>query len=99
MSGCIRRTASEACADPASGRPTAALATPRFKDLRLAIEYVPVGSLRSYKRALRKHTKRHKEQLAASIACFGLAQPFVVDADGEIIAGQALLEAARTAGL
>jgi ParB-like chromosome segregation protein Spo0J len=59
---------------------------------------VPITSLRGYKRALKKHSKRNIEQLVASIQTFGFVQPIVVDAGGEIIAGHGLLAAAKQAG-
>lgn len=89
----------------ASGKPglepeknrTAALAG-LYRDLKLAVEYVPIESLRAYKRALRTHSPAHIEQLEASIQAFGFVQPILVDADGEIVGGHGIYEAARKAG-
>jgi DNA modification methylase len=69
-----------------------------YQDLQLAIEQVPVEELTPYTRKLKKHSKAHIEQLSASIKAFGLVQPLVIDATGEIIAGHGLLAAARQAG-
>jgi hypothetical protein len=69
-----------------------------YRDLKLAVEYVPIESLRVYKRALRTHSPAHIEQLEASIQAFGFVQPILVDADGEIVGGHGIFEAARKAG-
>jgi hypothetical protein len=69
-----------------------------YRDLRLEVRHVPIASLRPYKRALRKHSKRHIEQLTASVAAFGLVQPILIDQHAEIIAGHGLVEAARQCG-
>jgi DNA modification methylase len=69
-----------------------------YRDLKLAVEYVPIESLKAYKRALRTHTPAHIEQLEASIRVFGLVQPILIDADGEIIGGHGIFEAAQKAG-
>lgn len=69
-----------------------------YHDLKLAVEYVPVESLKSYKRALRTHTAEHIEQLVASIHAFGFVQPILVDAEGEIVGGHGIFVAARKAG-
>jgi DNA modification methylase len=69
-----------------------------YRDLKLAVEYVPIKGLRAYKRALRTHSPAHMEQLEASIQAFGFVQPILVDADGEIVGGHGIFEAARTAG-
>ena len=50
-------------AAPPSNRKVKAL----YRDLKLAVEYVPIESLRAYKRALRTHSPAHIEQLEASI--------------------------------
>jgi hypothetical protein len=69
-----------------------------FRDLKLAVEYVPIEQLKAYKRALRTHSTAHVDQLAASIQAFGLVQPIMVDADGEIVGGHGIFEAAVKAG-
>jgi DNA modification methylase len=69
-----------------------------YRDLKLAVEYVPVDTLKAYKRALRTHSPAHIEQLEASIQAFGFVQPILVDAEGEIVGGHGIFEAARKAG-
>ncbi|WP_262269561.1 site-specific DNA-methyltransferase [Microvirga yunnanensis] len=81
-------------AAPPSSRKVKAL----HRDLKLAVEYVPIDSLKAYKRALRTHSPAHIEQLEASIQAFGFVQPILVDADGEIVGGHGIFEAARKAG-
>src|SRR4051794_34357394 len=51
-----------------------------FQDLHLTIEYVPVTSLKRYKRALRQHSPEHIQQLAASLQAFGFVTPIIIDA-------------------
>ena len=69
-----------------------------YRDLKLAVEYVPTESLKAYNRVLRTHTVEHIEQLTASIQAFGFVQPVLVDADGEIVGGHGIFEAACKAG-
>ena len=63
-----------------------------YTDLELAIERVPIESLKTYKRQLRKHSKDQIEKLRASICCFGMVQPLLVDGSGELIGGHGLLK-------
>ncbi len=83
---------------PASAKNSATALAGLYRDLNLSVEYAPIESLRGYKRALRTHTPAHIEQLEASIQAFGLVQPILIDADGEIIGGHGIVEAARKAG-
>jgi hypothetical protein len=69
-----------------------------YTNLELAVERVPIESLKTYKRQLRKHSKDQIEKLRASICAFGMVQPLLVDGTGELIGGQGLLQAARLAG-
>lgn len=69
-----------------------------YRDLKLAVEYVPIDQLKAYKRALRTHSTAHIEQLKASIQAFGFVQPVMVDAGGEIIGGHGIFDAAVKAG-
>lgn len=73
-------------------------ATALFRDLKIAVEYVGVDTIRAYGRRLRTHSPAHIAQLVASIRAFGFVQPILVDADGEIVGGHGILEAAREAG-
>ena len=61
-----------------------------YRDLKLAVEYLPIENLRAYKRALRTHSPAHIEQLEASIQAFGFVQPILIDADGEIVGGHGM---------
>jgi hypothetical protein len=63
------------------------------------ISYRAPGDLRSYKRKLRKHSERQLVQLEASIREFGFVLPVLVDPTGEIVAGEARVEAARRTGM
>ena len=67
-------------------------------DLKLSIAYCAIGSLRSYARNARTHSKRQIEQIAESIRAFGFISPIVADAAGEIIAGHGRLAAAQLLG-
>jgi ParB-like chromosome segregation protein Spo0J len=69
-----------------------------YRDLNLAVEYVPIDQLKAYERALRTHSAAHVDQLEASIGAFGLVQPILVDAHSEIIGGHGIFEAAVKAG-
>lgn len=69
-----------------------------YRDLKLAVEYVPIDQLKAYRRALRMHSTAHIEQLKASMQTFGIVQAVMVDAAGEIIGGQGIFEAAVKAG-
>ncbi|AMJ61099.1 hypothetical protein AXW83_13070 [Bosea sp. PAMC 26642] len=66
-----------------------------FHDMNLAIEHVPIGSLKLYKRALRDHSPAYIDELKSSMKTLGVVQPLVIDADGEIIGGSGLYKAAR----
>src|SRR5690606_33799145 len=66
-------------------------------DLRLT--YRPVSELIPDPRNARTHSKRQIEQIKASIAEFGFANPILVDPEGGIIAGHGRLLAAKAAGL
>ncbi|WP_445503072.1 hypothetical protein [Microvirga sp. G4-2] len=69
-----------------------------YRDLRLAVEYAPIESLKAYKRAMRTHSPAHIEQVEASIQAFGFVQPVPVDAHSEIGGGDGIFEASRKAG-
>src|SRR5215213_5963750 len=74
-------------------------ARPNHSDLKLSIEHVPIGSVRAYRRRLRKSSNALQEKLEASICAFGLVLPFLVDSNGVLIDGHALFEAAKAVGL
>lgn len=63
------------------------------------IEQRSIASLSNYARNPRKHSERQLVALTASILRFGFTMPVVIDANGEVIAGEARLAAARRVGL
>jgi DNA modification methylase len=65
----------------------------------LAIEQLPVSSLRPYSRNARTHSPKQITQIAASIRTFGFNNPVLIDKDGVIIAGHGRVEAAKQLGL
>ena len=63
--------------------------------LRPSVEDWPLDRLRPSGRNPRCHPGRQVEQIAASVRRFGWTNPILVAPDGEVIAGEARLEAAR----
>ncbi|WP_174275137.1 DNA modification methylase [Sphingomonas bacterium] len=63
--------------------------------VRLAIEYVPLGELKTPERQVRNHTQRQLKALARSLKDFGAIIPIVISADGTIVVGVAVVAAAR----
>lgn len=57
--------------------------------------YMSIGNLKPYPGNPRKHPKRQQKKLDASVRAFGLVVPILVDANNEIVAGEALWESAR----
>jgi ParB-like chromosome segregation protein Spo0J len=66
---------------------------------RVKIEYLPVASLKPYRRNARKHSAHQIQQVAESIRRFGFTNPILIDANGGVLAGHARLEAARLLGI
>ena len=66
-----------------------------YRDLHIAIEYVPLAAVKLYDRNARTHSKQQIAQIAASFEAFGVVSPLVVDAAGQLIAGHGRLAAAR----
>lgn len=64
-----------------------------------AIEYRNARDLKPHSRKLRKRTPKQLGQLMASIDEFGFLAPVLVTPDGEIVAGEARVEAAKQTGL
>ena len=62
------------------------------------IVYLPIDDLHPYHRKLRKRAKGAIQALMASVSSFGIVSPILVDADGTIIAGEAIVEAAKGVG-
>lgn len=65
----------------------------------LAVEHLPVASLRPYVRNARTHSPKQITQIAASIREFGFNNPILIDHDGEIISGHGRVAAAKKLGL
>jgi len=63
------------------------------------IEYRAVAELKPYARNARRHPEKQLVKLAASITEFGFMVPALITSNGEVIAGEARLEAAKRAGL
>lgn len=66
---------------------------------RLRIEYWPVGKLVPFARNARTHSAGQVAEIAGSIRAFGFANPILVGAEGDLIAGHGRLAAARLLGL
>jgi DNA modification methylase len=62
------------------------------------IEYMPVGDLVLYERRLRTRKDAGKRALVASVSSFGIVLPILIDAKSVVVAGEGILEAARTLG-
>ena len=69
------------------------------RSLELRIEQLDPTSLQAYAGNARIHSPRQIRQLTASISCFGFVIPALLNADREIIAGHARVEAAKALGL
>jgi len=71
-----------------------------FIDKRILerIEYVSVQDLTFHENNPRKHPKRQEKMLDRSVGAFGIVLPVVIDADGLIIAGEALAKSAIRLG-
>jgi DNA modification methylase len=67
--------------------------------LATAVEHRPHAELRPAPNNPRAHSAEQVDQLARSIAAFGFNNPVLVDATGEIIAGEGRWRAARRLGL
>lgn len=73
--------------------------TTRKDTLRLAISYQSPHNLNLRPQKVRQHTKKQIRQLAASIKAFGFIVPIIMDAENNVIAGEARLQAALQLGL
>src|SRR3981189_2633531 len=65
----------------------------------MAIEPIPVASLRPHPGNARIHSKKQVRQIADSIRQFGFTNPVLIGDGGEIIAGHGRVEAAKLLGL
>lgn len=66
--------------------------------MRIAIDHRPIDQLSNYRRKLRKRSPEEQIKLQTSVSTFGLLAPILIEADGTIIDGEALVEAARALG-
>lgn len=71
----------------------------RFDNIRLHVEYVPLGSLRVTLRATKRHNARQLKKLADGINRVGFTVPVLVDDDLGIVSGHGRVEAAKLIGL
>src|SRR4051812_1328292 len=69
------------------------------KASRLRLEFWPIDRLVPYARNARTHSPAQVAEIAGSIRAFGFANPILVGAEGDIIAGHGRLAAARQLGL
>ena len=64
----------------------------------MAVEPMPVSTLRPYTRNARTHSKKQIRQIAKSIERFGFTNPVLISDENEIIAGHGRVEAAKLLG-
>src|ERR1700682_4135789 len=72
---------------------------PAQRSPQLRIEELDPVSLQPYAANARMHPPRQLQQLTANISRFGVVSPVLINANGEIIAGHARVEAAKALGL
>jgi DNA modification methylase len=66
---------------------------------KLAIEYLPVASLRPDPKNARLHSDKQVRQIARSIEAFGFNVPVLVDANSQVMAGHGRLRACEILGI
>jgi DNA modification methylase len=66
---------------------------------KLAIEYLPVASLRPDPKNARLHSDKQVQQIAKSIEAFGFNVPVLVDANSQVVAGHGRLSACKRLGI
>lgn len=65
----------------------------------MKIEYLPIDSLKPYENNPRIHTPAQIEKLKASIQEYGIVLPVLIDANGMILAGHAVIQASQQLGI
>jgi DNA modification methylase len=65
----------------------------------LQVEELPIDAIHEYANNSRMHTVEQIELIARSITEYGWTNPILIDADSEIIAGHARLQAAHSLGM
>jgi DNA modification methylase len=68
-------------------------------DRDLHVEYLPLDSLKPYKRNARKHTKSQIRNISRSIEQFGFTNPIIIDDNQTILAGAGRFEASKLLGM
>src|SRR6266404_5847706 len=66
---------------------------------KLAIEYLPVASLRPDPKNARLHSDKQVQQIAKSIEAFGFNVPVLVDANSQVMAGHGRVRACELLGI
>ena len=66
---------------------------------KLAIEYLPVASLRLDPKNARLHSGKQVQQIVRSIEAFGFNVPVLVDANSQVTAGHGRLKACELLGI
>lgn len=69
-----------------------------MKNARMQAEMVDIASLVPDPANARRHNPRNIEAIKSSLTRFGLQKPCVINAQGQIIAGHGLVEAAKALG-
>ena len=69
-----------------------------YRDLKLSIDFLPVDRIKPNPGNPRKHDAAQIGQIASSIEAFGLVVPLLITPDEALIAGHAVLEAAKQLG-
>ena len=67
--------------------------------MALKVEMLSTAALRPYSRNPRTHSPKQIDQVAGSIRRFGFTNPILIDANRNVIAGHARLQAAKLLGL
>jgi DNA modification methylase len=63
------------------------------------IEYLPTDHLKLYGRQLRKRKAIYLEAMRTSVSTFGIVLPLLIDQHNTVIAGEGVLEAAKSLGI
>ena len=69
-----------------------------FRDLKMAIEYRPIGTLKAYATNPRSHPPEQLSLLSNSIRAFGLVMPVIIDENDTLVGGHGVLLVAEQLG-